>query len=84
MAAAARISERSAVDLPDCGPPTTVTVSVKGVPTPYTQYEPCGTSNNVVSAYGNGLTTGGANPGFGSTIVTKTNRELQYGLKFTF
>jgi len=29
----------------------------------YTQYEPCGTSNNVVSAYGNGLTTGGATPG---------------------
>jgi hypothetical protein len=68
-----------------CGASTTVNVVVNGVSTPYTQYEPCGTSNNVVSAYAsNGKTTGGANPGFGSTIVTKPNRELQYGLKFTF
>ena len=63
-----------------CGPSTTVMIS--GVP--WTQYEPCGTSNRVVSAYANGTTTNGANPGFGSTIVTKPNRELQYGLKFTF
>jgi len=68
--------------------PVTVTVDANGKPIPattYAQYEPCGTSNNVVSAYGsNGKTAGGANPGFGSTIVTKPNRELQYGLKFTF
>lgn len=68
--------------------PVTVTADANGNPIPattYTQYEPCGTSNNVVSAYAsNGKTTGGANPGFGSTIVTKPNRELQYGLKFTF
>jgi hypothetical protein len=59
-------------------------ILVSGVLTPYTQYGPCGTSNNVISAYGNGKTAGGANPGFGSTIFTKPNRELQYGLKFTF
>lgn len=48
-------------------------------------YQPCSPTNNVISAYGNtkpGI--GGSNPGFGSTIVTKPNRELQYGLKFTF
>ncbi|HEX4544335.1 MAG TPA: hypothetical protein VH114_14310, partial [Candidatus Acidoferrum sp.] len=72
-----------------CGPSTTVTLTTDAngkpiPPTQYTQYQPCGTSNNVISAYGNGKTTGGANPGFGSTIVTKPNRELQYGLKFTF
>jgi len=63
-----------------CGPSTQVMVGG----TPWTQYEPCGTSNRVVSAYANGTTSNGANPGFGSTIVTKPNRELQYGLKFTF
>jgi hypothetical protein len=73
-----------------CGPSTPVTVKVDAngnpiPPTTYAQYEPCGTSNNIVSVYGsNGKTTGGANPGFGSTIVTKPNREMQYGLKFTF
>jgi hypothetical protein len=48
-------------------------------------YEPCSPTNNVISAYGTtnpGI--GGANKGFGSTIVTKPNRELQYGLKLTF
>jgi Carboxypeptidase regulatory-like domain/TonB-dependent Receptor Plug Domain len=48
-------------------------------------YQPCSPTNNVISAYGTtnpGI--GGANKGFGSTIVTKPNRELQYGLKLTF
>jgi Carboxypeptidase regulatory-like domain/TonB-dependent Receptor Plug Domain len=48
-------------------------------------YDPCSPTNNVISAYGTtnpGI--GGANKGFGSTIVTKPNRELQYGLKLTF
>jgi Carboxypeptidase regulatory-like domain/TonB-dependent Receptor Plug Domain len=48
-------------------------------------YQPCSPTNNVISAYGNtnpGI--GGANKGFGSTIVTKPARELQYGLKLTF
>jgi hypothetical protein len=64
-----------------CGPGTPVVVG--GIPK--TQYEPCSPTNNVISAYGATRTgIGGANPGFGSTIVTKTNRELQYGLKFTF
>jgi hypothetical protein len=48
-------------------------------------YQPCSPTNNVISAYGTTHTgIGGANPGFGSTIVTKPNRELQYGLKITF
>jgi len=64
-----------------CGPGTPVVVA--GIPK--TQYEPCSPTNNVISAYGVTNTgIGGANPGFGSTIVTKPNRELQYGLKFTF
>jgi hypothetical protein len=48
-------------------------------------YQPCSPTNNVISAYGTtnpGI--GGANKGFGSTIVTKPARELQYGLKLTF
>jgi Carboxypeptidase regulatory-like domain/TonB-dependent Receptor Plug Domain len=48
-------------------------------------YQPCSPTNKVISAYGTtnpGI--GGANKGFGSTIVTKPNRELQYGLKLTF
>jgi hypothetical protein len=66
-----------------CGPGTPVMVGTP--PIQKTQYEPCSPTNNVISAYG--ATTkgiGGANRGFGSTIVTKPNRELQYGLKFTF
>ena len=64
-----------------CGPGTPVVVAG----TPKTQYEPCSPTNNVISAYGvTNKGIGGANPGFGSTIVTKPNRELQYGLKFTF
>jgi len=68
--------------------PVTLTTDANGKPIPptvYAQYQPCGTSNNVVSAYGaTNKGIGGANPGFGSTIVTKPNRELQYGLKITF
>ncbi len=64
-----------------CGPGAPVVVG--GIAK--TQYEPCSPTNNVISAYGaTNKGIGGANPGFGSTIVTKTNRELQYGLKITF
>ena len=48
-------------------------------------YQPCGTSNNVISAYGTvnpGI--GGANKGFGTASQTLPARELQYGLKLTF
>jgi hypothetical protein len=61
-----------------CGASTPVTLTLNGKPTTYAQYEPCGTSNRLITA------ASGANPGFGSTIVTKPQRELQYGLKFTF
>lgn len=48
-------------------------------------YQPCSPTNNVISAYGaTNPGIGGANKGFGSTIVTKPARELQYGLKLTF
>jgi hypothetical protein len=48
-------------------------------------YQPCSPANNVISAYGvTNAGIGGANIGFGSTVFTKPNRELQYGLKFTF
>jgi len=40
-------------------------------------YQPCSTSNSVVSAYA-------ANPVWGQAQRTKPARELQYGLKFTF
>jgi hypothetical protein len=64
-----------------CGPGSPVVVG--GIAK--TQYEPCSPTNNVISAYGaTNKGIGGANPGFGSTIVTKPNRELQYGLKITF
>jgi len=66
-----------------CGPGTPVMVGTP--PIQKTQYEPCSPTNNVISAYGaTNKGIGGANLGFGSTIVTKPNRELQYGLKFTF
>jgi Carboxypeptidase regulatory-like domain len=52
------------------------------------KYQPCSPTNNVISAYGNSagqaVTTSGGNGGFGSTIVTKPSREIQYGLKLTF
>jgi hypothetical protein len=56
-----------------------------GAPNGAGKYQPCGTSNSVISAYGTtnpGI--GGANPGFGSASATKPARELQYGLKLTF
>jgi hypothetical protein len=66
-----------------CGP--THTIMVGTPPVAEQVYNPCSPTNNVVSAYGStnpGI--GGANKGFGATNVTKPNRELQYGLKFTF
>jgi len=49
------------------------------------KYQPCSPTNNVISAYGlTNSNIGGANPGFGQTIVTKPAREIQYGLKLTF
>lgn len=48
-------------------------------------FQPCGTSNSVISTYGTtnpGI--GGANKGFGSASQTLPARELQYGLKLTF
>jgi hypothetical protein len=48
-------------------------------------FQPCGTSNNVISTYA--TTTagiGGAAKGFGSALQTLPARELQYGLKLTF
>jgi hypothetical protein len=48
------------------------------------KYEPCSPSNNVISAYSNGKTTGGANGVWGIANATKAARELQYGLKLTF
>jgi hypothetical protein len=48
-------------------------------------FQPCGTSNNVISTYGTvnpGI--GGANKGFGTASQTLPARELQYGLKLTF
>jgi len=47
-------------------------------------YQPCSPTNNVISANYLGTTTPGANGGFGSTLVTKPAREIQYGLKLTF
>jgi hypothetical protein len=46
-------------------------------------YQPCSPTNNIVTSYGSG-TGNGANGGWGLTKVTKFNREVQYGLKFTF
>jgi hypothetical protein len=48
------------------------------------EYNPCSPSNNVVTAYSNGLTTGGNNGVWGIANGTKPARELQYGLKLTF
>jgi hypothetical protein len=57
------------------------------------KYEPCSPTNNVITAYGNGVvngksvpgaTTGGNNGVWGIANGTKNARELQYGLKLTF
>ena len=56
-------------------------------------YEPCSPTNNVITAYGNGVvngktvvgaTSGGNNGVWGIANATKPARELQYGLKLTF
>jgi hypothetical protein len=47
-------------------------------------FQPCSPTNNIISAYSNGTTTGGANGAWGKANSIKPPRELQFGLKITF
>lgn len=67
-----------------CGPTHPVSIpQPTGPPIVQQMYNPCSPTNNIVSAYGDSKNNG-VSGGWGSTIVTKFNREVQYGLKFTF
>ena len=68
-----------------CGATHAVVVTTPTGPVTEQLYNPCGPTNNVVSAYGTTTSgIGGANPVWGKAQNTKPSRELQYGLKFTF